>query len=131
MYKVSAEEIEEKLKVRVRDLEMYAVEYCEMLAKEVDIVGSRRDEYFEVERNNDGSVQVSMYDTAGSGKKGEDIFRVSAEENKSIRARIVGGRGADRYDYDRTAFKYNTYKAIPGVVRDFWKNSSFAVKGAL
>jgi len=123
IYDLSGKEIENKLKRRVRDLDKYAVEHYEMLASEVDVVGSNRKEYFKVIRNRDGTVQVTVANlVAGKdegtyrfydriflrdetdeirlyGLDGADVFDISGETSESIKVRIIGGPGADKiYD---------------------------------
>jgi hypothetical protein len=121
IYEVSGGEILEKLKVRVKDLDLYVEEFYEGLAKEADVVGSNKDEYFEVLRQEDGSVEVSMYDEKRGekgdkllynrtffpnetkqirlyGLGGDDVFKIKGETGSSIKIKIAGGRGEDTYD---------------------------------
>jgi hypothetical protein len=165
-------EIEKKLVVRSAKLEDFASQYYDLLAKEVDVVGSNKHELFEVNRNDDGSVRVEMYKLKDGekdekyydrlflpdetkevrlfGMSGMDKFRIQGETDKSIKLRIIPGMdqdsivdesivkgcrstklyiseydedfvdlgvegklekhaAPDAYDYDRTAFHYNTY----------------------
>ena len=51
IYEISGKEIADKIKARIKDLEKYAVDYYEMISSEVDIVGSNKNEYFDVIRN--------------------------------------------------------------------------------
>jgi Omp85 superfamily domain len=118
VYELSGKEIENKLKARVKDLNKYALEYYEMISPEVDIVGSNKKEYFDVIRNFDGSVTVSVYDIKSKhkgenvfysrilkpdetndirlyGLDGRDIFNISGNCDKSIQIRIIGGTGKD------------------------------------
>jgi hypothetical protein len=46
IYTPDGKEIEAKLKTRIKDLPNYAGQYYSMLAKEVDVVGSNKKEYF-------------------------------------------------------------------------------------
>lgn len=118
-YDLSGKIIEEKLKSRLSGLPGYAEAYYEMLAKEVDVVGSGKKEYFDVTRNADGSVEVAMYDVM-KGEKGkhklyertfyphetreirlfglqnDDIFNIHGVASRSILTRVVGGYGNDK-----------------------------------
>ena len=88
-YTISGKEIEAKLKNRIRDLEKYAIEYYEMLAPEVDVVGSNDKEYFDIRRNDDGSVTVCMTDLTNDQKPGKDVFferTFLIDETEEIRA---------------------------------------------
>ena len=118
VYELSGKEIENKLKVRVQDLEKYALQYYEMISPEVDIVGSNKKEYFDVTRNTDGTVEVNVYDVNRNkkgnelfytrifypdetqdirlyGLDGRDIFNISGNSDESIKLRIIGGTGKD------------------------------------
>lgn len=110
-------EIAAKLKQRKEDLDQYANRYYDMLAKQVDIVGSIKNELFEVTRNNDGTVLVEMYKIRRDlkdkrfysrlfkpgeteeirlfGLEGEDRFLITGEARESIRIRIISGPGED------------------------------------
>lgn len=121
IYEGSSKEIAAQLAQRREDLDKYIEEYYLLLAKEVDIWGSNEREYFDIVRQADGSVSVSVYDLASFKKavKGEkelyqrtfypketkeirvyglgskDVFRISGESQKSIRVRVFGGDGED------------------------------------
>jgi len=179
VYELSGREIEAKLKNRVRDLEKYALRYYEMLATEVDIVGSNDNEYFDILRKDDGTVHVLMSNLTDDQRQGEselysrtfnpdetneirlygldgaDVFYVRGKSEKSILIRIIGGPGKDKisdtstggktliyekskkseiqmgedsekmspsdqnlYNYNRTAFAYNTYFPLPYIAYD-------------
>ncbi|UII28150.1 BamA/TamA family outer membrane protein [Fulvivirga maritima] len=119
IYNPDGKEIEDKLKARIKDLDKYAVEYYLMLAKEVDIVGSEKHEYFDVVRKEDGSVDVTVYKMLKDGEKtkiiyhrlfypeetneirlfglaDEDVFKISGQSEKpSILIRVIPGPGDD------------------------------------
>ena len=118
VYEISGKEIEKKLKERVKDLEMYAVDYYDMISSEVDIVGSNKKEYFDVIRNKNETVTVNVYNVKNEkkgeelfysrnfypdetndlrlyGLDGKDIFNISGESDESIKVRIIGGTGKD------------------------------------
>ena len=118
-YELSGRIIEDKLKSRIKDLDEYVLEYYEMIALEIDIVGSNKREYFDIKRNSDGSVDVNVYDVKTDDEKGtdllysrtfyqdetndirlyglggKDVFYVSGNTDESIKVRIIGGPGAD------------------------------------
>ncbi|MEO6287792.1 MAG: BamA/TamA family outer membrane protein [Dyadobacter sp.] len=179
IYAKDGKEIERKLKIRIKDLQTYAAQYYELLAREVDIVGSNKAEYFKVKRFADGSVSVTVFDVNKDSKQpipskiyyhrtfntdetreirlfgllGDDVFEIEGESAKSILVRVISGGGDDSvtdhshvksggtatlvyekdengrldlgtdgrkiqpkdehlYEYDRKAFKYNTYLPI-------------------
>ncbi len=106
------------LKERRKFLKDDVMDYYRFLAKEVDIYGSDKKEWFEVIRNQDGSVRVQMYKLNKEGEKanknfdrtfypsetneirlwgmgGDDRFDVQGNATKTILLRIIGGRGND------------------------------------
>ena len=119
IYKLTGPEIEDKLRVRLSDLNTYAKDYYLYLAKSVDVVGTDDRELFEVERKENGDTDVKV--TALSKKKGrekfqmyhrkfkkdetreirlyglkeEDKFVLKGEGKKGIKIRIIGGKGQD------------------------------------
>ncbi len=117
---VSGNEIGNKLKSRRDHLPNAIDRYYLLLARQVDIVGSNKHEYFEIDRLVTGNVRVNMYKRNKEGKiyienplysrefvrketkeirlyglDGEDIFNVKGSAGKSIPVRIIGGSGKD------------------------------------
>jgi hypothetical protein len=188
VYKISGIEVESKLKNRIRDLEKYAIEYYEMLASEVDVVGSNKKEYFDVLRKEDGSVQILVSNLSDDQRQGDnvfynrtfnpdetdeirvygldgaDVFNVEGKSEQSILLRIIGGPGKDKisdtstggktliyekskksekklgeesvrmspsdqslYNYNRTAFAYNTYFPLPFIAYNADKQFVFGL----
>lgn len=96
----------------------FAREYYEFLAKEVNIVGTRKEEIFEVQRLNDDETLVRVFDSGKDdepdellyerlfytketkevllyGLDEEDVFKVTGDVNKGIKVRLIGGLGED------------------------------------
>ena len=120
-YELTDQEIATKLKSRRPSLDQEVRKYYRILAKYVDVVGSNKREYFDVERMKDGSVHVRMYDLASfneqkPGKKllydraffssetkeirlyglgSKDVLRIHGSCKRSILLRIFGGDGED------------------------------------
>ncbi|MBO6516112.1 MAG: metallophosphoesterase [Bacteroidia bacterium] len=118
-YSINGEELIARLKTRREKLVETAERYYEVLAKSVDVVGTFNDDYFEIDRFEDGAVEVSVYPRK-KGKKhkkkryyhrvfysdqtkeivlygleGNDEYKVKGEVNKSILVRIVAGANKD------------------------------------
>ncbi|MBL0741096.1 BamA/TamA family outer membrane protein [Chryseolinea lacunae] len=111
--------IEAKLRARIKDLPRYAAAYYDMLAREVDVVGSNKSEYFRATRHADGTVTVMVCDVDKQkpdttkvyyrrtfvpsetkeirlyGLTNNDVFVVEGEATQSILIRIVGGDAGD------------------------------------
>jgi len=120
IYEHDGKEIERKLNARIHDLPKYAEQYYRLLAKEVDIIGSNKEEYFRVMRNPDGSVSVTIYDLDKKnqpvlekiyyqrtfnpdetkeirlyGLLDDDVFVIDGAAEHSILVRIISGAGDD------------------------------------
>lgn len=120
-FDLTGEEIIETLKERRENLVRFAEDYYEILAREVNVPGTLKDDYFEVKRLENGKVEVTIYplkkgkpemetpyfhrvfdadDTREIrlyGLDGEDEYRITGECKKSILVRIIGGDEEDVY----------------------------------
>jgi len=119
VFPVSGNEMISKLKSRRNHLTEYATTYYKFLAKDVDIPGSDKKEFFEISRINDNETTVKMYKIKKDGERGkeplyerkfltsetseirlygmddEDVFRINGSAGKGILIRIIGGEGKD------------------------------------
>jgi len=119
IYQHHGEEIIKKLKARRERLHEYARTFYLALAKEVNVLGSDKHEYFKVERLNDeetrirvwkrkkddGDLRHLMYDRTFKksetkevrlyGFDGQDVFELDGEVDKGIKIRIIGGKDDD------------------------------------
>lgn len=120
VYRLSGEEITARLKARRDRLHEYAEEYYRFLARETDIPGSEKNEYFKVSRlnNEETLVEVSGLSKSGNtpgkpfysrvfktgetkevrlyGIGGNDIFDIEGHTGKGIKVRVIGGPGEDK-----------------------------------
>lgn len=117
MYSITGDDIMAKLKSRKTHLVKYAEKYYRYLTKQVEIVGTEKNELFHIKRSKD-QTQISLYDLNKEGLpketsyysrifysnetneirlyglSGNDIYKIEGEEN-SIRIRIIGGGERD------------------------------------
>ncbi|MBA4056900.1 MAG: hypothetical protein C0490_19455, partial [Marivirga sp.] len=179
VYSVDGKDIESKLKARIKDLPKYAAQYYAILARDIEVVGTHKKEYFLVDRKRDGSTHIRVYgldskhlrpDSARLyyerkffpnetreiqlyGLSGDDVFKITGQSPRPILLRVIPGTGDDLindssmvsggkkktlvydnekstvllsvssakrvtvkddqfYQYNRAAFKYNTYLPI-------------------
>jgi hypothetical protein len=93
IYRIDAEEIIVKLKSRRDDLREYAAKFYQIVAEEVEILGTHKHEYFEVVRLNNDETSVKVFKMTKKGKKKEEIFSrtFTREETKEIRLYGIGG----------------------------------------
>jgi len=118
-FEINGETIIRKLKQRRDDLSLYAEEYYNFLSKNVDVLGSDKNEHFKIERlddehtrvrvfllkNNSNEIKRKMFDRTFLrsetkeirlyGFQGEDIFDLSGNVQKGIKIRIIGGPNED------------------------------------
>ncbi len=125
---IDGKEIREKLKARLRDLDTYAEAYYALLAKEIDLPGTVKDEYFEVIRNPDGSVQVKISPLDGE-RKGEPFYErrfLPAETNE---IRLFGLRGDDKFVLEGSSKNSIPVRIIPGSGIDYIRDESDVDRG--
>lgn len=117
-YSMSAPEVIKFLKQRRDDLMEIGRELYEFRAKEVDVVGSDKDDLFEVVRKNDNETVVKVYrmrkdenqltyqrtfytDETNEirlfGLDDKDVFKITGEVNHGIKVRVIGGLGEDQF----------------------------------
>ncbi len=120
IYKIDKNTIATKLKGRRDHLLRAGLKYYDFISKEVNIVGSNKDEYFKVFNSGD-KLEVKVYkrkkdsdsssvmfdrifDRAATkyvnlfGLSGNDIFEIDSTANSRIRLRIIGGRDNDTFN---------------------------------
>ncbi len=118
------------LKSRRDQLVKYATQYYLFLSKEVEITGTKEDDYFEVKRLNDSETIVNVYKIKKDGDKkvkpyysrtffsnetnevrlfglsGNDIYVTDGKVNKGIRIKIIGGYDKDSIMINSLAGKH-------------------------
>ncbi len=120
IYQIDAKKISAKLKERRNELLTKGLKYYRFLSREVNVVGSNKDEYFKVYNNGD-SLEVKVYkrkkNTDSSsvmfdrifnfpstkfinlyGLNGDDIFEIDSTARSKIKLRIIGGKGKDTFN---------------------------------
>ncbi|UMB54834.1 metallophosphoesterase [Lutibacter sp. A64] len=119
VHDTTVEEIKTKLIGRLKNLPKIAKEYHKHLSKYAIIKGTDKDNYFDIERLENGVTTVKIYniknDEKGSlffeksyskketseiwvyGLDDDDIFKVTGTKNNVIPLRIIGGQNNDEY----------------------------------
>lgn len=121
IYAISGRTITEKLKSRRDLLPEQAMIYYEFISSYVNIPGSNMPEYYKVNNDKDGKLQVSVYERINSvdtgfriyqrsfdpkitneirlyGLHGNDLFEIDENVSSRIKIRIIGGKGNDTFD---------------------------------
>lgn len=121
IFAISGNEIIAKLKSRRKELLQYATTYYQFISKEVEIVGSKGDELFQVSRLNDNETSVEMF--SKSNKESPSYARVfKTDETKEIR--IYGLSGNDKFILSGAVKKGIKIRIIGGTERDSVINNS-------
>lgn len=127
IYEDDGKIIEAKLKSRIKDLDKYADEYYQMLAKEVDVVGSNKHELYEVERLENGNVRVRMFKIRRD-KKDELFYERLFIHSETKEIRLFGLAGDDQFELTGAAEQSILIRIIPGPGEDKVNDQS-SVKG--
>lgn len=127
-YALSGEELADKLSVRRKDLEQYALEFYALLAEEVDVVGTNKADYFEVRRRADGSTDVTVYPLNPDSSLGPVFYRRSFYPRETKEIRLFGLQGEDRFFVSGQAKKAIKLRVIGGSDKDQITDTS-RVKG--
>lgn len=119
IYPIRSKEIAATLKARRDHLEELATTYYKFIAKEVDVIGSRKREHFEVIRKEGNETMVNIYKINEQGKKTIKPFYMrtfNAGETGEIR--LYGLSGNDTYSVEGSEDNKTTVRLIGGVEKD-------------
>ena len=117
VYAISGEELISKLEVRRKYIPQYAEKYYAFLAKEVEITGSRRNEYFEVSKRDDSITLVNIFLLTDTGKPGTPVYSRKFYTSETNEIRLFGIDGSDVYAIKGTGNKMRV-RIIGGPARD-------------
>ena len=134
--------IRTKLEGRIRNLSTIAKTYYSYLNKYAVITGTDKDDYFEIKRLENNSVEITGY-RIKNGKKGwvfhnkkyhaketkeiwvyglddEDVFHVFGNLKNNIKVRIIGGQNNDVYRIENNKnLTIYDYKSKKNTLNDF------------
>ncbi len=114
IFEISGKEIIAKLKKRRDDLKKYATTYYYFINKEVNIVGTAKNEYFEVNRENNDSTKVTMYKLNKENDVDEIIFQRTFLNKETKEIRLYGLGGNDKFNITGTTIKGTLVRVIGG-----------------
>ena len=124
IFPISGNEIIAKLKSRRNLLEKFANDYYNILANEVEIVGTKNKELFEVKRINDNETIVNVYDLTKEGEAKKEPFysrKFSAQETKEVR--VYGLENNDEYVITGDVIEGIPVRIIGGPAKDVYTDS--------
>ncbi len=109
-----ASTIEDKLKARRSWLKEKALEYYEFLAKDVSVVGSKKNEHFDVHHYEDGRIHVTTIKITKEGEQKEVIYERIFDPGETEEIRIYGLDGEDQYHFTGKGPGSIKVRIIPG-----------------
>ena len=119
IFAIRGEELIAKLKSRRDHLSETAAQYYKFISREVEIPGTKENDYFEVNRLSNDQLSVNIYKIGKDGQhknnpyysrifdpaeteevrlfglSGNDVFKINGSSNKGLRIRIIGGDDKD------------------------------------
>ncbi len=121
-------EIADKLRSRRNQLDNFTGRLYDLIAKEVDVIGSIESELFEVTRMTDGKVRVEMFSFVDNEKGSKYYSRIfdPAETNE---IRLFGLLGDDRFEVTGEVNESILVRIIPGLGSNVVEDRSLVVKG--
>ncbi len=122
VYKVSANEIETKLKARRTHLVEWATTYYNFISKQVQVNGSDKNEVFEVDNSNDATT-VKVFSKSAYKKNDSAFYSRIFNANETKEIRLFGISGNDIYHVNGTSNNINI-KIIGGNKKDSVINES-------
>lgn len=119
LFPISGEEIIAKLKSRRDQLPKFAREYYRALAKEVELTGTEKNEYFEVKRLNDEETAIAIYEVNKEGQKdAQPAFQRTFKNSETSEVRMYGIAGNDIYKLEGNVSKGLNIRVIGGTRKD-------------
>jgi len=118
----------DKLKTRRDKLPEFAEEHYSIISKKVDIVGSDKNEQFQVKRLNDSETEVKVWSVSSKGNKKEKIYDRIFKQNETSEIRLYGLKGKDEFDVEGEVNKGMKVRIIGGPGKDDIKDKS-SVRG--
>jgi len=118
IYALNGEEVIRKLKSRRAHLVEYAIAHYKYLAKAVEVVGSDKDEHFEVERLPDGDVHVKVFKISKDGEQGKKLYDRLFLRAETKEIRLFGRGGEDKFDITGNAHHSIKVRVIGGGSKD-------------
>lgn len=121
---LTAETIAAKLKQRRADLARYADEQYRFLAEAVDVVGSDKDERFDLTRQPDGKTEVVVYKLNKKNEPTQQLYKRTFDPGETKEIRLYGLGGDDQFVIHGTAPRGSLVRIIGGKGDDVITDSS-------
>jgi hypothetical protein len=119
-----------KLRQRRADLPSYALAYHRFLAREVDVLGSDKDEIVWVDRLPNGHTQVRLYDQRKDGSPGRLLYARMFDPAHTREVRVWGLDGRDQFTVHGRATSAIRLRLVGGAGKDQFTDTSQVAQGA-
>lgn len=129
IYDLRGEEITRKLKNRRDRFDLWAADYYKFIAKEVDVLGSDKREFFLVERLDDENTKVTMYKISKKGKRDEVLYQRTFNTSVTNEVRLFGFDGDDEFEVKGSTSRGIIVRIIAGEGDDKITDESTVRKG--
>lgn len=127
VYPISGEELTVKLKSRRNLLEKFAYDYFSVLTREVEIVGTKGRERFEVNAVGDTETNISLYDLSKEGElKSEPFYSRTFKNSETREIRLYGLDDKDEYLINTKPRHSIRIRVIGGPARDVYVDSALS-----
>ena len=124
IYQLHGREIKDKLKARRAILENNTLSYYHFLAKQVDVNGSNKQEWFEATWLPSGNLNLQMYKIDKAGHRGRLLFEREFIHNQTKELRLYGLDGDDVFHFSGIGQGGMKIRVIGGNGKDEIKNES-------
>lgn len=133
IFAISGLKLAEIVKARRDQIPGFAMQYYDFLAKEVEVIGTKGTEYFDISPQNDGKLLVQLFNKTKDDKKksfpfyertfdpaetkevrlygigDKDVFTVNNNQQSDIRVRLIGGEAKDSFLLQNARLKTFVY----------------------
>ena len=124
IYGYSGDKIIATLKARRNYMTEEAIQYYKFLAKQVEVAGSDKNELFDVMRNDDGSVVVTIYKMGKAGDMGTKLYERKFLYNETKEVRLYGMGGDDKFVVHGNGSETIKIRIIGGTGNDIFDNNA-------
>lgn len=124
IYQLHGKVIADKMKARRSVIVHNALTYYRFLAKQVDVTGSNKREWFEAAWQPNGNLHLQMYKFDKEGNRGKLLYDREFIKNQTKELRIYGFGGDDLFHFTGNSSRGTLVRIIGGEGKDEVKNES-------
>ena len=125
--KKSGQIIADKLKSRRKGLHKFIEQYYNLLAKEVDVIGTNKKEFFDIERLLNGKTIVKVYSKKLNNRL---LYNRTFSYQETEEIRLYGLGGIDSFYVHGTSYRNSLIRIIGGSEQDIVIDKSYVRDGS-